>query len=207
MFSCRRGRFPLQFLCCPLLLLSVWQLHSSCDVQGNFPLIVMCVEGSYLPVAGVSSLVLWVVLHCSGDVWQVGGGTSPVSVVCSSLVGPEGQLSSCDMYSALQFWRLGFSLVVMHLGGPPQLCCAWGSPVQVWSGKPCLVALCCSVLPGSICRLISICSLRVTLQQWCRASSLDVMCKIAPLQLQGWGCLSMCIVWVGSSLIVVGDSS
>ena len=69
-------------------------------MQGNFPLIVMCVEGSYLPVAGVSSLVLWVVLHCSGDVWQVGGGTSPVSVVCSSLVGPEGQLSSCDMYSA-----------------------------------------------------------------------------------------------------------
>ena len=52
-------------------------------------------------MAGVSSLILWVVLHSSGNVWQVGGGTSPVSVVCFSLVVPEGQLSSYDVYSAL----------------------------------------------------------------------------------------------------------
>lgn len=58
-------------------------------------------EGSYLSVAGVPSLVLWVVLHSSGDIWQGGGDTSLVSVVCSSLVGPKGQLSSCDIYSIL----------------------------------------------------------------------------------------------------------
>ena len=79
----------------------MWEFHSSCDVHGHFSLIVMCGEGLYLPVAGVSSLILWVVLHSSGNVWHVGGGTSPVSVVCFSLVVPEGQLSSYDMYSAL----------------------------------------------------------------------------------------------------------
>ena len=58
-------------------------------------------EGSYLSVAGTPSLLLWVVLHSSGDVWQGGGDTSLVSVVCSSLVVPEGQISSYDIYSIL----------------------------------------------------------------------------------------------------------
>ena len=49
------------------------EFHSSCDVHGHFSLIVMCGEGLYLPVAGVFTLVVVVVLHSSFDV-QWGGG-------------------------------------------------------------------------------------------------------------------------------------
>jgi len=60
---------------------------------------MICGKGSYLPVAGVSTLVVALILHSSLDV--LGCGTSPVLVMCS-LVTPEGQLSSCEMYSTLE---------------------------------------------------------------------------------------------------------
>ena len=61
---------------------------------------MMCGAGSYLPVAGVSTLVVAVVLHSRCDV-QEGLGISLFTVLCSSLFVPEAQLSSCGMHSAL----------------------------------------------------------------------------------------------------------
>ena len=81
----------------------------------HFSIIVMCVAGSYLPVARVSTPVVSVVLD---SICHVLGDTSLVSAMCSSIVAPEDQLSSCGMYSTL-FWRLGFSLIVMCWGAPP----------------------------------------------------------------------------------------
>ena len=65
---------------------------------------MVCGVGSYLPVAGVSTLVVAVVLHSRCDIWD--GGSSLVATVCSSLVVPGDQLSSWGMYSALWFWWL-----------------------------------------------------------------------------------------------------
>ena len=50
-------------------------VHSSCDVHGHFSPIVMCGEGLYLPVAGVSTLVVVVVLHSSFHVPWGGDST------------------------------------------------------------------------------------------------------------------------------------
>ena len=55
---------------------------------------------SYLPVAGMSTLVVAVALHSRCDV-QEGLDTSLVTALCSSLLVPESQLSSCGMYSTL----------------------------------------------------------------------------------------------------------
>ena len=82
----------------------MWEFCSSFDVHGHFSLIVMCEAGSYLPVAGVSTLVVVVILHSRCDIWD---GGSLVAVMCSSLIAPGDQLSSCCMYSALWFWWLG----------------------------------------------------------------------------------------------------
>ena len=82
----------------------MWEFHSSFDVHGHFSLIVMCGAGSYLPVAGVSILVVAVVSHSRCDIWD--GCSSLVTVVCSSLVAHGDQLSSCCMYSDLWFWWL-----------------------------------------------------------------------------------------------------
>ena len=66
----------------------------------HFSLIVMFVVGSYLPVAGVSTPVVSVVLDSRCHVL---GGTSLVSAVCSSIIAPEDHPSSCGMYSTLYF--------------------------------------------------------------------------------------------------------
>ena len=66
----------------------------------HFSIIVMCVAGSYLPVARVSTPVVSVVLDSRCDVL---GGTSLVSAVCSSIVASEDHLSSSGMYSTLYF--------------------------------------------------------------------------------------------------------
>ena len=96
----------------------MWEFHSSFDVHGHFSLIMMCGAGSYLPVAGGSTLVAAVVLHSRCDV-QEGLGNSLVTALCSSLFVPVGQLSSCGMHSTLSFWRLGFSQVVLCWSAPP----------------------------------------------------------------------------------------
>ena len=77
----------------------MWEFHSSCDVHGHFSLIVMCGEGLYLPVAGMSTLIVVVVLQSSFDVWW--GGVAPFHFGGVLLLLPEGQLSSCSMYSTL----------------------------------------------------------------------------------------------------------
>ena len=60
----------------------------------------MCVAGSYLPVARVSTPVVSVALD---SICHVLGDTSLVPAMCSSIVAPEDQLSSCGMYSTLYF--------------------------------------------------------------------------------------------------------
>ena len=60
----------------------------------------MCGAGTYLRLAGVSTLVVAVVLHSRCDVPE-GLGTSLFTTLCYSLFVPEGQLSSCDMHSTL----------------------------------------------------------------------------------------------------------
>ena len=61
---------------------------------------MMCVAGSYLSVAGVSTPVVAVVLDSR---FHVVGGSSLVLAVCSSIVAPENHLSSCGVYSTLSF--------------------------------------------------------------------------------------------------------
>lgn len=81
-----------------------WEPHSSCDLYGHISLIVMGGVGSYLPVPGVSTLVVSVVLdsRCSVVRGGAGGeGTSLVLVMCSSLVATEGQLSNYGICSTL----------------------------------------------------------------------------------------------------------
>jgi len=103
------------------------ELLSSYDMCGSSSLVVMC-KGTFSPiemyglvgssppvvlevssqvsvcgccclaVAGVSTLFVKVGLHSSCDIW---GGPSVVLVVCSSLVAPGGELSSCGGWSAL----------------------------------------------------------------------------------------------------------
>ena len=50
----------------------MWEFHSSCDVYGHVLLIVMSGEHSYLPVGGVSTLVVAVVLHSKCNVREGG---------------------------------------------------------------------------------------------------------------------------------------
>ena len=78
----------------------MWEFHSSFDVHRHFSLIVMCVAGSYLPVTGVSTPVVSVVLDSRCHVL---GSISLVSAVCSSTVAYEDHLSSCGVYSTLYF--------------------------------------------------------------------------------------------------------
>ena len=76
-----------------------WELYSSCDLYGHISLIVMDGVGSYLPVPGVSTLVVSVVLDSRCSVVCV-GGTSLVLAMCS-LVAPECQLSNYGICSTL----------------------------------------------------------------------------------------------------------
>ena len=73
----------------------MWEFHSSFDVHRHFSLIEMCVAVSYLPVAGVSTPVVSVVLDSRCHV--LGGRTSLVLAMCSSIVAPEDLPSSCGM--------------------------------------------------------------------------------------------------------------
>ena len=71
------------------------EFHSSFDVHRHFSLIEMCVAVSYLPVAGVSTPVVSVVLDSRCHV--LGGITSLVLAMCSSIVAPEDLPSSCGV--------------------------------------------------------------------------------------------------------------
>ena len=58
-----------------------WELHSSCDLYGHISLIVMGGVGSYLPVPGVFTLVVSVVLDSRCSVVCVRGHFSSFSHV------------------------------------------------------------------------------------------------------------------------------
>ena len=119
---------------------------------------MMCGVGTYLPLAGVSTLVVAVVLHSRCDV-QEGLGTSLFTALCYSLFVPEGQLSSCGMYSTLVLaFGLLSSCVVLQCS-LVVLCLGRSSLVVEQELLSCCIMLCGSSL-AAVCWFISICCLR-----------------------------------------------
>ena len=119
----------------------------------------MCGAGTYLRLAGVSTLVVAVVLHSRCDVPE-GLGTSLFTTFCYSLFVPEGQLSSCGTYSTLVLaFGLLSSCVVLQCSSLVVLCLERSSLVVEWKLLSCRIMLCGSSL-AAVCWLISICRLR-----------------------------------------------
>ena len=120
---------------------------------------MMCGAGTYLRLAGVSTLVVAVVLHSRCDVPE-GLGTSLFTALCYSLFVPEGQLSSCGTYSTLVLaFGLLSSCVVLQWSSLIVLCLGRSSLVVEWELLSCCIMLCGSSL-AAVCWLISICCLR-----------------------------------------------
>ena len=120
---------------------------------------MMCGAGTYLHLAGVSTLVVAVVLHSRCDVLE-GLGTSLFTALCYSLFVPEGQLSSCGTYSTLVLaFGLLSSCVVLQWSSLIVLCLGRSSLVVEWELLSCCIMLCGSSL-AAVCWLISICCLR-----------------------------------------------